>query len=169
MAEVGLRRLTTADWRVYRELRLAALADAPYAFGSTLEEEQTLTEADWRKRLGTREQFVAYLDGAPAGTVAGVRSDDSSRAELVSMWVRPQARGQGVGSVLVNAVLDWASRAGYSEVRLWVSEGNGAAERLYARHEFVRTGQTQPIRADDPTRLEFAMARRLESLPRPSP
>ena len=156
---MGLRRLTTADWRVYRELRLAALADAPYAYGSTLEAERKLTETDWRKRLATREQFVAYLDGAPAGTVAGVRSDGSAVAELVSMWVRPQTRGHGVGSALVNAVLDWASREGCSEIRLWVSEGNDVAERLYARHGFVRTGQTQPIRADDPTRLEFAMAR----------
>ena len=159
MAELGLRRLTAADWRIFRELRLEALAEAPYAFGSTLEAEQMLTEADWRTRLGNRGQFIAYLDGAPAGTVAGVRSDDPAVAELVSMWVRPQARGHGVGNTLIKAVLDWASQQGCSEIRLWVSEGNDVAERLYARHGFVRTGQTQAIRADDPTRLEVGMAR----------
>lgn len=159
MAEVGLRRLTAADWRIFRELRLEALAEAPYAFGSTLEAEQMLTEADWRKRLGNRVQFVAYLDGGSAGTVAGIRSDDPAVAELVSMWVRPQARGRGVGSALVKVILDWASEQGCSEVRLWVSEGNEFAERLYAQHGFVRTGQTQPIRAGDPTRLEVGMAR----------
>ena len=166
MAEVGLRRLTAADWRIFRELRLEALAEAPYAFGSTLEAEQMLTETDWRKRLGNRVQFVAYLDGAPAGTVAGIRSDDPAVAELVSMWVRPQARGRGVGSALVKVVLDWASQQGCSEVRLWVSEGNDSAERLYARHGFVRTGEKQPIRVDDPTRLELAMVLSTPTRPR---
>lgn len=166
MAEVGLRRLTAADWRIFRELRLEALAEAPYAFGSTLEAEQMLTETDWRKRLGNRVQFVAYLDGAPAGMVAGIRSDDPAVAELVSMWVRPQARGRGVGSALVKVVLDWASQQGCSEVRLWVSEGNDSAERLYARRGFVRTGEKQPIRADDPTRLELAMVLSTRTRPR---
>jgi hypothetical protein len=39
--------------------------------------------------------------------------------------------------------------------------GNDLAEALYARHDFVRTGITQPRRDDDPTRLELEMTRPL--------
>jgi hypothetical protein len=44
------------------------------------------------------------------------------------------------------------------QVRACVSDGNERAERLYARHGFARTGERQPIRPADPTRLELAMS-----------
>lgn len=39
-----------SDWRDYREIRLAALKDAPSAFASTWQEEASLTAAQWRDR-----------------------------------------------------------------------------------------------------------------------
>jgi hypothetical protein len=41
---------------------------------------------------------------------------------------------------------------------LWVTDGNRAAERLYERHGFVRTGSVQPVDDDDLTPgVEFEM------------
>jgi GNAT superfamily N-acetyltransferase len=151
-----VRRLTAAEWGLFRDLRLEALADAPFAFGSALAQERQRTEADWRRRLELRAQFVVRARDAAVGT-AGCVEDEGPGAELVSMWVRPDWRGQGVGDLLVRAVLDWACARGHDQVRLWVSEGNHAAERLYARHGFARTGESQPMTPDDPTRREFAM------------
>ena len=68
---------------------------------------------------------------------------------------------KGVGDLLVDAVVEWAPTSGHDAMTLWVSVGNDRAEALYARHGFVRTGATQPIREEDPTRLELEMVRPL--------
>ncbi len=162
MEQLELARLTPAAWREYRALRLAALAEAPFAFGSTLAEERHLRARDWQTRLTHRAQFVVRCREGAVGTAAGVVEDG---AELVSLWVHPTWRGRGVGDLLVQAVLDWAREQGHTDIRLWVSEDNGAAERLYARHGFIRTGASQPVTPADPTRREFAMARIVDEVP----
>lgn len=146
---------------MFRGIRLASLKDAPYAFGSTYEREIAADEADWRTRLGSRAQFVAELAGEDgvAGTAGGITSGDGSAA-LISMWVRPASRGKGAGDALVEAVLEWARAEGHPAVRLWVTNGNEAAERLYARHGFARTGAVQPVFPDQP-RMELEMIREL--------
>lgn len=67
-------------------------------------------------------------------------------AELISMWVDPSWRGRGAGD-------------GLARLQLWVAAGNDAAERLYARHQFVRTGRVQAMHPDEPARQEFEMVR----------
>jgi GNAT superfamily N-acetyltransferase len=158
--------LGPGDWTILRDVRLAALRDAPYAFGSTLGQEAQMTPSRWRRRLADRTQFVAWLGDDVVGTAGGLVDSESeaTTAELVSMWVRPRARGQGVGDGLVTAVLAWATQRGCDRVRLWVSEGNLEAERLYGRHGFQPTGSVQPVGADQPERLEFEMLRGLDRL-----
>jgi ribosomal protein S18 acetylase RimI-like enzyme len=163
MARLEIARLTAAEWQEYRQIRLAALAEAPAAFGSTLADERRLRAQDWSARLARRAQFVVRCARLTVGTVGGVVDDDG--AELVSLWVHPGWRGHGVGDMLVQAVLDWAREQGYRQIRLWVSADNGPAERLYVRHGFIRTGARQPVTLADPTRLEFAMARALDAVP----
>jgi GNAT superfamily N-acetyltransferase len=156
MRELEVRRLTPDSWRTYQEVRLAALREAPHAFGSTWEKEAELDEAAWRGRLSERAQFVAISEDLVIGTVGGASSEDGRAAHLVSMWVDPRWRGQGVGDHLVKVVLDWARASGCKEVRLWVADGNREAERLYTRNGFGRTDAVQPIRVGEP-RLEFEM------------
>ena len=150
-------RLTVDDWLAYRALRLEALADAPWAFSSTLAREQAFSEADYAVRLSQRAQWAASVDGKFVGTVGASFFDESGIPNLISMWVHPQARERGIGDLLVRTVLDWAREQGCARVRLWVTEGNDRAERLYVRNGFVRTGEVQSIRPEDPTRMEVAM------------
>ncbi|WP_411122994.1 GNAT family N-acetyltransferase [Streptomyces sp. x-19] len=157
MTTFSVRPLAVEDWALYRTVRLAALADAPEAFGSTWESEQAFTEDRWRERLARRNQFVAQ-DGDRTYGLIGIVPVEAGRAELVSMWVHPDGRGRGVGDLLVRAALQWAKDHGCPRVELWVAEENDRAERLYARHGFQRTGRVQPVRPGEPRR-EFAMAR----------
>ncbi|MGW4771467.1 N-acetyltransferase family protein [Nocardia sp. NPDC004278] len=153
---VRVRLLTADDWSVFRSIRLRALADAPQAFGSTLEHARARTDQDWRELLAHRAQFVASVDGSDVGTAAGLDDPERSGAHLISMWVAGKARGTGVSDRLVRAVVDWAVDTGHRKVWLEVAAGNTVAERLYLRHGFVHTGVQGMIGPADP-RPEFEM------------
>jgi GNAT superfamily N-acetyltransferase len=154
---VNISRLGEADWYVYRSLRLAALAEAPSAFGSRLAEERDRTDAEWRDRLRHRVQFVAWEKDRPIATV-GCLVEAGGVMELVSMWVTPPERGTGVPDLLIESVVAEASNQGCETIVAWVSDGNEPAERVYMRHGFVRTGLSQLVDADLPMRgAEFEM------------
>lgn len=138
---VDLRVLTGDDWRLWRELRLAALAEAPDAFGSRLADWQGDGDREerWRSRLAMpgSHNLVAELDGRPVGMASGVPTDDPMARELIAMWVSPTARGTGVGDALIVGVAQWASSSGASRLRLAVFEHNSAAKGLYRRNGFT--------------------------------
>ncbi|WP_203706924.1 GNAT family N-acetyltransferase [Asanoa iriomotensis] len=138
---VDLRVLAEDDWKLWRELRLAALAEAPYAFGSTLAGWQDAVEEQWRQRLripGARD-LVAFLGDQPVGMASGVPTGDGA-VEVISVWVSPAGRGRGVGDALLDGIVRWAAESGASAVRLSVKADNAAATKLYERAGFVHVG-----------------------------
>jgi ribosomal protein S18 acetylase RimI-like enzyme len=141
-------------------VRLAALKDAPYAFGSTWEHEKNRTEEEWRVSVVSRTRFVAESDGQVVGMSSVGEGGQGRAGSLTSFWVHPRARGKGVGDILILASVESARAAGYDELFLWVTENNTHAERLYERHGFQRTGATQLVRPGD-DRLEYEMSLRL--------
>lgn len=159
---VLMREITADDWELMRDVRLAALAEAPSAFGSTYAREADFTEEQWRGRISERSvTFFAHeetADATPAG-LAGVYVEDGA-AELVSMWVRPSARGLGVGEALVEAAAAWAKTRDFGTLFLWVTESNAPAVRLYERLGFTPTGERQPL-PSDPALAEIRMSREL--------
>jgi ribosomal protein S18 acetylase RimI-like enzyme len=161
---IELRVLTPEDWPVWRELRLAALGEASYAFGSRLSDWQGEGDREerWRGRLSIPGSYniVALVDGEPAGMVSGVPGDAEGEAELISMWVSPSARGRGVGDRLMTAVEEWARRAGARVLRLAVTEGNANARALYLRSGFGDTGEPGDLMPDG-VRREVIMVKAL--------
>lgn len=140
-----LRTVKSDEWPLWRELRLAALAEAPYAFGSTLAQWQGSGDREerWRARLSIPGAYdlVALLDGRPVGMVSGVPGERAGTVELISMWVSPTARGRGVGDRLIEAVERWGTEHGATTLRLSVMPGNHQATALYERHGFTDTGE----------------------------
>ncbi len=138
---VDLRVLSEDDWKLWRELRLAALAEAPYAFGATLAGWQDAGEEQWRQRLripGARD-LVAYLGDEPVGMASGVSAGPAT-VEIISVWVSPPGRGRGVGDALMGAIAGWAAESGASTLLLSVRATNAAAIRLYERAGFGHCG-----------------------------
>jgi GNAT superfamily N-acetyltransferase len=141
-------------------VRLAALKEAPSAFGSTYEAEVGYAEAVWRERLAGWARFVAEVDGEVVGVVGAGAGEFSGSAALTSLWVDPRFRGRGVGSALVAAVEEWARSQHLNQVVLWVTEVNRTAERLYEHLGFTRTGRVSEVRPGEPA-VEHEMSKRV--------
>lgn len=63
--------------------------------------------------------------------IAGLRSLDAKTAEVKRMYVRPKARGQGVGRALLQSLIREARQIGYQRVRLDSARFMTAAHALY--------------------------------------
>ena len=117
-----------------------------------------MTDEQWQKRLSRNAIFVAIAGRDAVGLAAGIDGEEAGSAELVSMWVDPAVRRDGVGTRLISAVADWAAASGFRTLGLWVVEGNKTAEDAYVRSGFSRTGKRQLVRPAEPA-MEFEMSR----------
>jgi predicted GNAT family acetyltransferase len=159
VTELEVRRLAAGDWAQLRAARLAALAEAPYAFASTLALEQQFTEQVWRDRADRGRTFAAWDGDSIVGMATGI--DEGSDWQLVGMWVSPMMRGSGIADRLVAAVCEKARQSGATSVTLWVTDVNGRARAFYRRLGFVPTGDRQLVRPEEPDHWEEELILRL--------
>ena len=109
--------------------------------------------------------WVAWADRRPVGCVA-LRRLDARRAEMKRLYVRPAARGRGLGARLARRALVAARRRGYAWLYLDTLPTMRAARALYARLGFARTRayRYNPVPGSAFLRLDLALHR-----PRPAP
>jgi GNAT superfamily N-acetyltransferase len=87
--------------------------------------------------LGPRGRvYLADLDGTPVGVVA-LKPVGADTGEVKRLYVAPVARGLGVASSLMNAVITDARALGYGRLRLETHRYMVAATALYERLGFV--------------------------------
>jgi ribosomal protein S18 acetylase RimI-like enzyme len=153
---IEIRVLTPGDWAVWRRIRLRALAEAPHAFGSRLSDWQGKGDREerWRARLAVpgSHNLIAALDGVSVGMASGVPGEQEGAAELVSMWVSPEARGRGVADRLISEVERWSLERRAEVIRLAVTPGNEHALALYRRNGFEDTGELGDLMPDGASR-----------------
>jgi len=158
-----VRRIEPGEGPRLRDVRLRALGDTPSAFASSLGLEATRPPTAWdedalvRSEGWTAATFIVEDDGTWLGLVGAYRrADRTGVVELVSMWVDPVARRDGLGARLAAEVLEWAEAGGAQRVELWVATGNERAMSLYRRLGFASASDRQAL-PSDPCRDEVRM------------
>ncbi len=143
---MDVRRVQAAEWQTLRDVRLRALADAPEAFATTHAQASERPDRwwiDWTARSADGDgqaMFLAWHDDRAVG-IAGAYGGPE-RFDVISMWVDPAVRGEGVGAALLDAAIAFA---GDAPVYLSVTETNEPAKRLYERRGFVPTGLREQL------------------------
>ena len=137
-----IRRLASTDAADFRLIRLAALQNAPEAFGSTYEAEAAFPDDVFAARLESGMVFGAWAGQHIVG-MAGFRQEagqkTSHKGFLWGMYVSPDARGQGVGAALITLLLETTAPL-VEQVRLSVVTSNTTAIALYERLGFRAYG-----------------------------
>lgn len=84
--------------------------------------------------------FVVERDGCVlgGGGVGPLTGDEETVCELRKMYFLPEARGAGMGEVLVRRCIAEARTMGYRTMYLETLSGMDAAQKLYERLGFVR-------------------------------
>jgi GNAT superfamily N-acetyltransferase len=119
-----------ADFRPDREKQMRGL--------------RRIVEAPERGRI-----FVARIDGEIVGMVSLLFTISTAEGEpvcwLEDMVVRPEQRGKGLGSRLLQYAVHYAKANGFVRITLLTDRTNENAVRLYQRHGF-RTSEMTPLR-----------------------
>ena len=147
---VEIRALAAADLAAYKSLRDEMLVAHPEAFTSDAAEEVVKEPTDYLQRLGLdRRERGHFVLGAWRGErlvgALGLERDRRRKGRhighVVGMMVRAEARGQGLGRHLLDALVDEARRTeGMEMLTLTVTDGNTAAVGLYETSGFARYG-----------------------------
>jgi RimJ/RimL family protein N-acetyltransferase len=168
---VTIRLATEADVSEYRDLRLEALRNHPEVFSADYAEGLARPMAFWIERLRaayvdrTVQNYVAVREQRLIGMGSIVRVNSPKErhsATIVSMYVRPDARGLRIAEGIVTACMDWARTQQIRVVKLAVVTTNTYAIRCYARCGFQVYGiEPQALYNDQVYYDELLMARTL--------
>ncbi|GIU29507.1 GNAT family N-acetyltransferase [Shewanella sp. MBTL60-007] len=153
MSKLNIRVLNKDDWSTYRELRLLSLQESPNAFGSSYEQELLFSSDEWIARLNLDNSdkralpLIAELNGVAVRLAWGlVHSPQDKTAHIYQMWVSPDVRGQGVGSLLLKKIITWSTELNLDYVSLAVTTINIPAIKLYKAYGFEPYGSLESLR-----------------------
>lgn len=94
-------------------------------------------------------EFIVADDGETIGGMAFAASSDPEKklVMLHQLYVRPECQGQGIGSDLLQEIVDAFPNA--STMRIEVETANEKALRFYEKHGFAEIGRTDNCGRDD--------------------
>jgi len=140
---IVIRRLRPGEADLFKQLRLKALQDAPYAFPTTYEAAIQRSAESWREQAertthgSDRATFIAFSDDIPIGMAALYRDEHKEDSgELIQVWVSREFRGTRVVWDLMDEIFKWASENGFHTIIAGVTKGNDRARTFYTNYGF---------------------------------
>ncbi len=139
-----IRILNGEDAAEWSRLRLEALKGDPEAFSSSVEQHQTLTLDDIRRRLGAgaRDSFVVGAFVADtlvgmAGFVREVGPKSQHKGRIWGVYVAPGQRKQGVARTMFKMIFERARAIeGLERILISVATTQTAAKQFYRKLGF---------------------------------
>lgn len=174
--QVRVRNAASADADELAILHIAAWQAAyagimPAEFLNSLSDHLDKRKERWRATLARERSRIWTLvaddvtDGRLLGfaTFGQSRDDDapSTTAELWAINLAPDVWRQGVGSTLLDAVVQALQLAGFAQATLWVLEDNTRARRFYEHHGWTPDGSTK---CDDLAGIALRVVRYVQEL-----
>ncbi len=144
---IFIRPLTPADGDAAAALRREAIANAPTAFLTCVDDDLDDDELKLRAALELGDEPLVLGAFAPelCGLAGLYRTRHLRRQHVVELWgmyVQAAQRGRGVGKLLIEAAIQSArSWEGAAVLQLCVTDGAAAAQRVYERAGFRSWGK----------------------------
>jgi RimJ/RimL family protein N-acetyltransferase len=140
---ITVRRIQSGEADLLKQVRLAALQDSPYAFGTTYELAIQRSAEFWHENAERTSQgpdratFFVFSDDTPVGMAALFRTQDQVNVgELLQVWVSPEHRGTSATQDLMDTVFKWAEENNFHKILAGVTRANTTAMKFYIKYGF---------------------------------
>jgi ribosomal protein S18 acetylase RimI-like enzyme len=151
--EVDIITVSPERWQEFRALRLEAVTVDPQAIGGSREDEEKRSLESYKDLLEQSQKaedlWLVFAQQnneliGVAGAMCKMKHISVCRhvATLISVYLRPEFRGQGIGERLIRSVLEKLTTSTYvTEVNLFVTTTQIAAINLYKKCGFTTCGK----------------------------
>ncbi|OIN59395.1 GNAT family N-acetyltransferase [Arsenicibacter rosenii] len=87
---------------------------------------------------------IAYLDKQPVGCACFRPMTEREAVEIKRMFVKPEARGNGLAMTMLKALEEWAAEEQFTVARLETGNKQPEAVGLYQKAGYIRTANYPP-------------------------
>jgi GNAT superfamily N-acetyltransferase len=136
--------MSEVNIEIYMDIHKKDVADlilhiqnAEFGIPITIELQPDLSEIPGFYQTNSGNFWIAKIDDKIIGTIA-LLDIGNRKAALRKMFVDKNYRGKefGVGQRLLNTLVDWTKRKGFTEIFLGTTEKFIAAQRFYEKNGF---------------------------------
>ncbi|HET7680648.1 MAG TPA: GNAT family N-acetyltransferase [Xanthobacteraceae bacterium] len=143
--KAGLRPYLPADAPILAEIFRASIEELTTEDYSEAQQEAWASAADdegaFAERLGQQLTLVGTLNGSPVGFISL-----EGRDRIGMLYVHPAAAGQGVGTMLYDAVEKLAAARGASKLTV---EASDTASAFFQHRGFIAQQRNTVLRGDE--------------------
>lgn len=151
LGDYTLRRFGVEDWKLYRAIRLKALAITPCVYGSHYQLEWEFNDELWIGRLENVRNAIwglYFKDELIGVTAANGNPDNPSEVRFTHSFIVPEHRGKGLSSLFYKARIDWARSKNLKKAIVTHRAGNEPSRAANQKHGFKYTHAEKRIWPD---------------------